>query len=277
VSPESNNQITRIRPESSWFRFDAAELWKYRELLYFLAWRDVKVRYKQTAIGILWAILQPVLTTVIFAVIFSQVARFDSSGQPYALFVLSGLLVWLFVFNAVTFAANSLVGNANLVTKAYFPKLIVPVAATLASAVDLVPGLIVLLALMLAYGTQLSPQIVLAPLFLVLAITLALSIGCLFAALNVRFRDVKFALPFVLQVWMFVSPIFYPRGILPERARQLQDLNPLTGILQGFRASLFNEPLDARLTAIAVVTTLVIFVFSLAVFNRMENDFSDLI
>lgn len=271
------NVTTRIEPDRSWLNLDLAEIWKYRELLYFLTWRDFKVRYKQTAIGVLWAILQPALTTLIFAAIFSQVVRFDAPGVAYPVFVLSGLLIWLFVFNAVNFASNSLVGNSNLVTKIYFPRLIVPTAATLASVVDLVPGFAMLVLLMLIYGAPFSSQIVLAPVFIFMAIVLALSLGCLLAALNVRFRDVKFALPFALQVWMFASPIFYPLEIVSAKARLIFALNPLTGILNGFRAAMFGTEFDWAAIGLSAIVTLGLLIVAITVFKRMEDDFADLI
>ncbi len=269
--------VVKIKPGSSWLNLDLKDLWTHRELLYFLTLRDVKVRYKQTAIGVLWAILQPVLTTAIFTLIFSQFARFDSLQVPYPMFALSGLLLWLFINTAITTASNSLVNNTNLVTKIYFPRLIVPVAATLSGLIDLALGFLLLVGLMIYYDVALSWQIVFAPLFIILAITLALSFGTLFSALNVRFRDVKFALPFTLQIWMFVSPIFYPSSILSEKWRLLFALNPLTGILEGFRASLFGGELDWFAVGISIVLTIILVFLSLFVFKRMEDDFADLI
>ena len=271
------NNIVKIKPGSSWLNLDLKDLWIHRELLYFLTLRDVKVRYKQTAIGILWAILQPVLTTAIFTVIFSQFARFDTLQIPYPLFALSGLLLWLFVNTSITTASNSLVGNANLVTKIYFPRLIVPIAATLAGLIDLILGLLLLVGLMVYYGVALSWQIALAPIFIALAIILALSFGTLFSALNVRFRDVKFALPFALQIWMFLSPIFYPSSVLSEKWRVLFAFNPLTGILEGFRAALFGNEFDWFAIGVAVFVTVILLFLSLFVFKRMEDDFADLI
>jgi lipopolysaccharide transport system permease protein len=276
-----NENITKIEPSSSWLSLDLKDFWTYRELLYFLTWRDVKVRYKQTAIGVLWAILQPVLTTVIFTVIFSTLARFESQTVPYPLFALSGFLIWLFVFNAISFAAGSLVGNTNLVTKIYFPRLIVPISATLSGLFDLLFSFAVLAVLMIYYVSQksltLSWQIVFAPVFIFLAIILTVSLGTLFAALNVRFRDVKFALPFALQVWMFASPIFYPPEILSEKARFVLAFNPLTGILQGFRASLFGGKFDWFTIGISAAMVIVLMLVSLFVFKHMEDDFADLI
>ncbi|MGI8788101.1 MAG: ABC transporter permease [Pyrinomonadaceae bacterium] len=269
--------IVKIKPDNSRLNLDLKDVWIYRELLYFLTLRDVKVRYKQTAIGVLWAILQPVLTTAIFTVIFSQFARFDSLQVPYPLFALSGLLLWLFVNTSITTASNSLVGNANLVTKIYFPRLIVPIAATLSGLIDLALGFLLLVGLMIYYGVALSRQMIFVPIFIALAICIALSFGTLFAALNVRFRDVKFALPFALQIWMFLSPIFYPSNILSAKWRVAFAFNPLNGILEGFRAALFGGEFDWFAVGVSVVLTFVLMIFSLFVFKRMEDDFADLI
>ena len=269
--------VIKIKPGGSRLNLDLKDLWTHRELLYFLTLRDVKVRYKQTAIGVLWAVLQPVLTTAIFTVIFSQFARFDSLQVPYPLFALSGLLLWLFVNTSITTASNSLTGNANLVTKIFFPRLIVPLAATLSGLIDLALGFLLLVGLMIYYGVGLSWQILFAPVFIVLTVTLALSFGTLFSALNVRFRDVKFALPFALQIWMFLSPVFYPSGVLSEKWRVLFAFNPLTGILEGFRASLFGEKFDWFAIGVSIILTASLMLLSLFVFKRMEDDFADLI
>ncbi len=272
-----DSPFVKIKPGSRWLDLDLKDLWIYRELLYFLTLRDIKVRYKQTAIGVLWAILQPILTTAIFTVIFTQFARFDSLQIPYPLFALSGLLLWLFTNTSITTASNSLVGNSNLVTKIYFPRLIVPLAATFSGLIDFVLGLVLLAVFMIYYGIGLTWQIVFAPIFILLTITLALSLGTLFAALNVRFRDVKFALPFALQIWMFISPIFYPASVLSEKWRVVFAFNPLTGILEGFRAALFGGQFDWFAVAVSVVMIFVLMLISLFVFKRMEDDFADLI
>lgn len=274
---EKAAQTIRIEPRRSQFSLDLSEVWRYRELLYFLTWRDVKVRYKQTAVGVLWAILQPVLTTAIFTVIFSRFARFETITVPYPLFALSGLLVWLFVNNSVTFASGSLINNTNLVTKIYFPRLIVPLAAVFSNLIDLLFGFGVLSVLMIYYGADLSRQILFAPFFIVLAVVLVLSFGTLFSALNVRFRDIKFALPFFLQIWMFLSPVFYPADILTGKWRTAFAFNPLTGILEGFRASLFGGEFDWFAVGISIVLTIAALLISLFVFKRMEDDFADVI
>ena len=266
-----------IKPSGSWINLDLKDIWTHRELLYFLTWRDVKVRYKQTAIGVFWVILQPVLTTAIFTVLFSGFERFATGAVPYPLFALSGLLVWFFVNTSITNASNSLIGNQNLVTKVYFPRLIIPVSATLAGLADLILGFVVLAGLMVYYRVAATWQLLLAPVFIGLAVLLALSFGTLFSALNVRFRDVKFALPFALQVWLFVSPIFYPPTILPETRRFLLAFNPLTGILEGLRSALFGAPFDWPAIAISFVSVAFFALASIYVFKKMEDDFADLI
>ncbi len=270
-------QITKIEPRGAWLSLNLKDLWGYRELLYFLTWRDVKIRYKQTAIGVLWAILQPVLTTVIFTILFSNFARFQTENIPYPLFALSGLMIWLYVHTSITLAANSFVSNTNLVTKVYFPRLIVPLAAVLASLSDGIFSFLILMILMVWYGVSVSWQIAFAPVFLILAILQTVAFGTLFSALNVRFRDVKFALPFALQVWMIISPVFYPSAILSEKWRLIFAINPLVGILEGFRASLFGTPFDWQVIGVSAVSIFVLILFSLFVFKRMEDDFADLI
>lgn len=273
----SQDQLTIIEPKRFLSSLDLGDLWRHRELLYFMIWRDVKIRYKQTSIGIAWAVLQPVLTTAIFTVIFSSYAKFDTADVPYPLFALSGVMVWLFAHTSISMASNSFVANTNLVTKVYFPRLILPLAATIAALSDLLFS-IVILALMMAYfAVTPSSQILLAPLSLVMAIALAASLGTLFSALNVRFRDVKFALPFILQVWMIASPIFYPTSMLSEKWRLVYAVNPMVGILEAFRAGVFGTSFDWQLIGVSGLSILVIAIFSLAVFRWMEDDFADIV
>lgn len=274
---EKSEQITYIEPPRNRFTLEPADLWAYRELLYFLTLRDIKIRYKQTAIGILWAVLQPVLTTAVFSVIFSTFARFDTAATPYPLFALSGLMLWLFVNNSVTTAANSFVNHSNLVTKVFFPRIIVPLSATLAGLLDLLISFVILAGMMAWFGVGLSASVIAAPVFVVWAIITAVAVGTLFSALNVRYRDVKFALPFFVQVWMIASPIFYPASIVPEKWRLLFGINPLTGILEGFRAALFGTPLNWPLIAVSAGSTVFVVLVSIYVFKRMESDFADMI
>lgn len=267
----------RIEPRGSRVGLDLRELWAYRELLYFLTLRDIKIRYKQTAIGVAWAVLQPVVTTAIFTLIFSTWARFDTGNIAYPLFVLSALVIWLFTSTSITVASNSFVNNANLVTKVYFPRLIVPLAATLASLFDLVFSVAILLGLMIYYGITPAIQLLLAPVFILLAFILAAAIGTLLSALTVRYRDVKFALPFSLQVWMIASPIFYPVSMLSEKWRLVYAINPLTGIIDGFRSALFGLPFNWPIIGVSCISIVVILLISVVVFKRMEDDFADII
>lgn len=225
----------------------------------------------------MWVVLQPVITTAILTVLFSNFARFETKDVPYPLFALSGLMIWLFVHTSITMASNSFVSNTNLVTKVYFPRLIVPFAATLAGIIDLFFSLILLVILMIYYGSAPNLQILFAPLFLILAIVQTVAFGTLFSALNVRFRDVKFALPFALQVWMIASPVFYPASILSENRRLIFAVNPLVGILEGFRASLFGTEFDWQVIGVSCASIAILVLLALFVFKRMEDDFADLI
>ncbi len=253
------------------------ELWAYRELLYFLTLRDIKIRYKQTVIGVAWVLLQPIVSTAIFTLIFSSWARFDTGSIPYPLFALSGLIIWIFTHGSISIASNSFVNNVNLVTKVYFPRLIVPFAATLAGLFDLLFSVAILILLMIYYGSVPTLSVVLAPVFLVLALIQTAAFGTLLSALNVRFRDIKFAVPFVLQIWMIASPIFYPASLVSEKWRLAFALNPLTGIIDGFRSSLFGTPFDWAVIGVSCISILVSCIVALSVFKRMEDDFADLV
>lgn len=244
-------------------------------MLYFLTHRDVAVRYKQTAIGASWVLLQPLISTLLLTIIFSAFSRFETAAAPYPAFVLSGILVWLFVYGAITTAANSFIGNVNLVTKVYFPRLIVPLAATLAAGFDFLVALPILAAFFFYFGVGLSAGIILAPLFLFLILLQTAAFGIMFSALNVRYRDVKFALPFILQIWMLASPIFYPASIVPDRWRLFFGLNPLTGLIEGWRSALFGSGFDWPLIGVSTAAALTVFAVSIAVFRSMEDDFAD--
>jgi len=270
-------EVTVIKPGGLLASLDLGEIWRYRELLYFLTVRDIKIRYKQTLIGIAWAILQPALTTAIFTVIFSNFARFNTGDVPYPLFALSGLIIWLFVHTAISLASTSFVNNTNLVTKVYFPRLIVPIATSLATLFDLLFGVVILVGMMLYYGVDAGPHLLVAPVFVFLAFLVAVTLGTLFSALNVRFRDVKFALPFLLQVWMIASPVFYPTDLLSQKWKLVFAINPLTGLLDGFRSALFGSPFDWPIIAVSLASLVVLMLISLFVFKSMEDSFADLI
>src|SRR6267142_4821762 len=250
------------------------ELWAHRELVYFLTWRDVKVRYKQTLLGAMWALLQPLLLMLIFTFVFGRLVGVKSEGVPYPLFAFAGLLPWMFFANAVTNSGNSLVSNSNLIKKVYFPRIIIPTAAVAAGLVELGIGFLLLIVLMFYYGVGLHLSLLLLPLLLILLTLLALGVGMWMSALNVKYRDVRYALPFLIQLWLFASPVIYP---VPERWRWLLALNPMTGIVQGFRAAFFGQPFDWGTLALSAVITLLILVYSTFTFSRMERSFADVI
>lgn len=268
---------TEIRPAGAWFNLEWREFWNYRELLYFLALRDLKVRYKQSLLGVAWVLLQPIATTLVFAVLFSRFGQIETSGIPYALFAFCGFVVWTFVSSAITSASNSLVNHTALITKAYFPRLIIPVAAITAHLLDLLIGLISLAVAMVLFGVAPDWKIVFAPFFVVLILLQVFAAGIALSALNVRFRDVKQLLPFALQLWLFITPVFYSLKMLPERLAWLWKLNPLTGALDGFRTALFGGGFDLAAIAFSVVITLVSLLAAISIFRRMEDDFADVI
>lgn len=250
------------------------DLWAHRELLYFLTWRDVKVRYKQTLLGATWALLQPLLLMLIFTFVFGQLVGVKSVGVPYPLFAYAGLLPWMFFANAVTNSGNSLIGNSNLIKKVYFPRIIIPTAAVTAGLVELAIGFLLLIVLMFYYGVGLHLSVLLLPLLIALVTLLALGVGMFMSSLNVKYRDVRYALPFLMQVWLFASPVIYP---VPERWRWLLALNPMTGIVQGFRSAFFGQPVDWGTLGLSAVITLLILVYSTVTFSRMERSFADVI
>ncbi len=272
--------LVRIRPGRSWVAVDLSDLWAYRELFYFLIWRDLKVRYKQTALGVAWAILQPLFTMLIFTLFFGKLAGIESrtGGVPYPVFVYAGLLLWTFFSNAVTNSGNSLVGNSNLLSKIYFPRMLIPAATVGAGLVDLAIAFLLLIPLMIYYGVAVSWTVVMLPPLVALTTLLALGVGMWLSALNVKYRDVRFALPFLIQLWMFVSPIIYPSSFVPDRWRWLLALNPLTGIIDGFRASLFgHQEFDWATLALSTVITLAVLLYAAYAFWRMEENFADIV
>jgi lipopolysaccharide transport system permease protein len=267
-----------IERSKAWVAVNLRDLWDYRELLYFLAWRDLKVRYKQTVLGVLWVVMQPALMTIIFTLFLGNFARVPSMGKvPYALFAYSGLLLWIFFSGAVSVGSQSLIGNANLITKIYFPRLIIPCAVIGGRLVDLLISLVLLAALMSYYRMAVTRSLLVAPIFLVLIVLLSLGFSMLTSALSVRYRDVGIALPVLIQLWMFASPIVYPLSLVPQRWQGLYAINPLVGILEGFRACLFNFPINRSALAISVAETLILLVYSAYTFKRIEKGFADVI
>lgn len=267
--------VTKIQPAKFWETTDFREIWAQREVLYFLMWRDVKVRYKQTIIGAAWVVLQPVLITIVFAIFLGRLMRVPSDGVPYPIFAYASLLLWTFVSNAILSSSYSLVTSAHIITRVYFSRLLIPAATIGVRLLDFLIAAAVLLPLMIYYHLPLTRTILMFPLFACLIAALTLAIGLLCASLNVRYRDVGTVLPVLLQAWMFLSPIVYSSAIIPTRLRFLYSLNPLVGIIDGFRASLFNLPFDWRGVITTAAVTIPLLVVSVHVFRRMENSFAD--
>jgi lipopolysaccharide transport system permease protein len=269
--------IVLIEPSRGWRALDLRELWRFRELVYFLALRDIKVRYKQTALGIAWVLLQPLLAMGIFSVVFGQ-RGLAANGVPYPLFVVSGLVPWFYFSNATSGASGSIVGNTQLISKVYFPRLAIPLAAVLVNLVDLSIGLVLELVLLVIFGVGLGWQLLALPLLLVLIVLTSLSVSVWLSALDVQYRDVRYAVPFFVQVWLFATPVIYSAADVPERWRPLLALNPMTGVIEGFRWSLLGTgeaPVLDVLRSVLVVALLL--ATGLLYFRRMERTFADVI
>lgn len=266
-----------IEPSKSWVALDLHNVWAYRELLYFLTWRDIKVRYKQTVLGAAWAIMQPLFTMLIFTFFFGRLAGIRSDGIPYPIFAYSGLLPWTFFSNAVTNSSNSLIGDSRLITKVYFPRMVIPGAAVGAGLVDFAIAFVILVGLMIYYGITVTWHIVMLPVLVALTTLLALSVGMMMSALNVKYRDIRYALPFMIQLWMFASPIIYPSSVIPDKWRRVLALNPLTGFIEGFRSSVFGKKFDWLAIGVSTAITLGLLVYSMYTFRRMEKSFADLV
>ena len=271
-------QTRVIEPSKGWAPLRLDRLWRYRELLYFLAWRDIKVRYKQTALGVVWAVLQPVLTMAIFAVIFGHVVGIKSDGVPYPLFVFCALIPWTLFSYALTQSSNSLVENANLISKVAFPRLVIPIAASLAGLVDFAISFCVLALLLLGYHRAPNGAVLLLPLLVVLALASALAVGIWLSALNVQYRDVRYTIPFLAQVWLYATPIAYPLSLVHGELKVVLSLNPMTGVVEGFRYALLGTgKLDLESLAISSAVTIVALVGGLYYFRRMEQTFADVV
>ncbi|MGE5139155.1 MAG: ABC transporter permease [Rudaea sp.] len=270
--------MTVVQPTSGWASLQLRDLWEYRELLYFLVWRDVKIRYKQTALGIAWVVLQPVLTTLIFTVVFGNLAKIPSDNLPYAVFALAGLVPWNYFSGALSRGGVSLVNSSHLISKVYFPRLVIPLASVLAGLLDMVIVLALLFALMLFYGVTPTLSIVLLPFLTLLAITTALGVSLWLSALNVQYRDINYLIPFFVQFWMYATPVVYPASLIPERWRPFYALNPMAGVVEGFRWALFGAG-DPPLAAIgmAAVTSLLLVLSGAFFFRRMEKTFADIV
>ncbi len=269
--------IVLIEPSRGWVSLRLKELWAYRELFYFLTWRDIKVRYKQTALGASWAIIQPFFTMVVFSLFFGRLGKIPSDNLPYPVFSFAGLVPWTFFAQGVTQAAGILIGSTNLLKKVYFPRLIMPAATILAGAVDLVLSFVVLLGMMLYYRVAPTPAIVLLPLFFLLSLVTALGAGLWLAALSVVYRDVRYIVPFLTQLWMFATPIAYPASMLGQPWRTLYGINPMVGVVEGFRWALLGTRPPGPMTALSVVVALLLLVSGAFYFRRTEKHFADLL
>ena len=267
-----------LRPSKGFLRLDLRALWEYRELLYFLVWRDIKVRYKQTALGAAWAILQPVMTMIVFSIFFGRLAKVPSDGVPYPIFAYVALLPWqLFAF-AFSESSNSLVASQNLITKVYFPRLVIPISSVLAGLVDFAIAFVILLAMMLYYGIVPTAAMALLPLFLLLAVVTALSVGLWLSALNVKYRDVRYTIPFLTQFWMFATPVAYPASLVPEKWRALYGLNPMAGVVEGFRWALLGKShAPGPLLWVSVAAVVVLLIGGLRYFKKTESTFADIV
>jgi lipopolysaccharide transport system permease protein len=269
--------LVRIRPGRSAIPSDLREVWAHRELLYFLIWRDLKVRYRQTALGVSWVILQPLLMALIFTVFMGRLARIPSDGVPYPLFAYAGLLPWIFFSNSVSMCGYSLIANSHMVTKVFFPRMLIHLALTGVRLMDFLVAVVVLLAMMLYYHIGVGWSILLVPFLVMQATLLTVGVGLWLSALIIKYRDVGTLLPMLLQVWMFVSPIIYPSRLVPERWRLVYSLNPMVGIIDGFRAALFGLEFDRTAVALSAVVTLLLFLYFVRAFLRMEENLVDII
>lgn len=267
-----------LRPSKGWLGLDLPEIWRYRELIYFLTWRDIKVRYKQAALGVGWALLQPLLNTLISTVIFGVLLDVPSDGLPYPVFVLAALMPWHLFSTSLQKSSISLVGNANLLTKIYFPRLIIPLASVLAVLVDFVISFFVLIIMMLAYRIYPTVNILWVIPLILLAVLAALAVGLWLSALNVQYRDVQHMVPFIVQIWMYASPIVYPIETIPAGIwRTIYGFNPMVGVIQGFRWALFNGAAPDLTMLVSIITVIVLFISGLFYFRKMEKTFADIV
>lgn len=267
----------RIRPSKGWNPINLGEIWAYRELLYFLIWREIKVRYKQTILGFAWAIIQPLFMMVVFSLFFGRLANLPSEGIPYPLFSYAALLPWTLFSEGLTRSSGSLVADQNLVQKIYFPRLIMPLAGVLSPVVDFAIAFVILIAMMFYYGYTPTVQILWIPVFTILVLITALAVGTWFAAINARYRDVRYAIPFLIQLWLFASPVVYASSILPERFQVIYGINPMAGVIEGFRWALLGTGSPGYMLIVSIAIVIVFLVSGAYYFRRMEKTFADLI
>ena len=267
-----------IEPSRGLFNFNVKALWDYRELLYFLAWRDLKARYAQTVMGLLWAVVQPLFMMVVFTVIFDKIGQFPSDGIPYPLFAYAALVPWTFFAKSLDRSGFSVVAESNLVTKIYFPRLIIPLSATLGGLLDFMIAFLLLVAMMIWFGVLPTWKLLVVPFYLLLTIMASLAVSLWFSALFVKYRDISAVIPLMTQVWMFASPIVYPVSMIPQEWQKLYSINPMVGVIDGFRWALLGTPAqDPAVLVLNVLIIVVFFLLGMAYFNRMANTFADVI
>jgi lipopolysaccharide transport system permease protein len=272
-----NASGVRNTPAEGWPSLELRELWAYRELLYFFVWRDVAVRYKQTVLGAAWAIIQPFFTMVVFTLFFGLLAKVPSDGLPYPIFYYSALLPWLYFAGALQEVTSAMIANRALITRVYFPRLILPLASVSSPLVDFAVGFLLLIGMMLFYGMAPGPAVLLVPMFLLLAVVTAFAFGLWFAALNGLYRDVRYVLPFLIQLWMFASPVAYPSSLVPEPWRWVYGLNPMVGVIEGFRWALLGQGHPPLLLSVSILSVLLVSVSGLFYFRRAEGAIVDLV
>jgi lipopolysaccharide transport system permease protein len=275
--PAEDQPLTVITPPKGWRALDIAELWHYRELAWVLTERDIKVRYKQTVLGFAWAIIQPVMLMVVFSIFFGGLAKMPSDGLPYPVFVYAGLLPWTFFANSISGSASSLVGSSNLIAKVYFPRLIIPLSSVGGGLVDFAIAAAILLLLCLYYGVGWSINLLAAPILIAGIVFIALGVGVFLAALNVAFRDFRYVIPFMVQFWMFATPVVYPASLVPSEWRWLLFLNPMAGFIEGFRSAFLGLPFDWMAIAISLAVAAAVFAAGVAYFEKVERSFADII
>jgi lipopolysaccharide transport system permease protein len=278
MAAQTVHPVTIVEPSRGWINLQLRDLWEYRELLYFLTWRDIKVRYKQTALGAAWAVIQPFFTMVVFSLFFGRLAKVPSDGIPYPIFSYAALVPWTFFAQGLTQSSNSLVGSANLISKVYFPRLVVPISSVLSGLVDFAIAFIVLVGMMFYYGLFPTTAIVYLPGLLLLALTTSLGVGLWLSALNVKYRDVRYAVGFLAQFWLFATPIAYPSSLLSEPWRTLYGINPMVGVVEGFRwALLGTKTAPGPIVAVSAFVSIALLVGGTFYFKRMERTFADVV
>jgi lipopolysaccharide transport system permease protein len=276
--PSGTAPVVWIRPARGWAAIRLDELWEYRELLYFLTWRDVKVRYKQSIIGAGWAIAQPLLTAVVFSLFFGRLVGVPSDGLPYPMFAMAALVPWTFFANSLTQASNSIVTSANLIQKIYFPRLVLPISAAAGAALDFAIAFAVLVGMMAVYGIHPTMRLAVVPLLALLVMVTSLGVGISLAALHVQFRDVKHVVPFLVQIWLFSTPVAYPTSLVPEAWRLLYGLNPMVGVVEGFRWALLGSPVSVGgLIAVSAAASVLMLIGGVFYFRRVEITFADVV